>query len=55
MVDHQEQKEEFYPLLEERIASLDSFKQSSVCIRQETYDKALQLSKGIECSEGNYF
>ncbi|XP_046581445.1 KRAB-A domain-containing protein 2-like [Haliotis rubra] len=54
----EEQKAEFYKLLDDHIAQLDKKKQETFCITQETYEKAveaLQLDKGVKCAAGSHF
>ncbi|XP_035699879.1 KRAB-A domain-containing protein 2-like [Branchiostoma floridae] len=58
MAEEEQQKAEFYRLVEEQINSLGQSKRNSYCLTQERYDKAvqaLQLAKGVKCQEGNKF
>ena len=53
-----EQKRQFYSLLEEHISSLGKGKRETFCIDQDKYNKAiaaLQLPKGVKCQEGSHF
>ncbi|KAI8519946.1 KRAB-A domain-containing protein 2 [Branchiostoma belcheri] len=56
--DEQQQKAEFYRLVEEHISSVGQKKKDSLFITQERYDKALQAlqqPKGVKCRDGNKF
>ncbi|CAH1264333.1 KRBA2 [Branchiostoma lanceolatum] len=58
MMAEEQQKAEFYRLVEEQISSLGPRKKDSYYITQERYDKALQalqLDKGVKCQDGNKF
>ncbi|XP_019631564.1 PREDICTED: uncharacterized protein LOC109475397 [Branchiostoma belcheri] len=58
MTDDEQQKAEFYRLIEEQISGLDQKRIASYYITQERYDKvlqALQLDKGVKCQDGSYF
>ncbi|CAH1258983.1 KRBA2 [Branchiostoma lanceolatum] len=56
--DEQQQKVEFYRLIDNKISNLGQSKKESFCITQDKYNKALealQLPKGVKCPEGNKF
>ncbi|XP_019630661.1 PREDICTED: uncharacterized protein LOC109474743 [Branchiostoma belcheri] len=58
MADDEQQKADFYRLVEEQISSLEQKRIASYYITQERYDKvlqALQLDKGVKCQDGSYF
>ncbi|XP_030010460.1 KRAB-A domain-containing protein 2-like [Sphaeramia orbicularis] len=56
--EQEQQKAEFYRLVEEQITSLGQKKKDSYYITQERYDKAvqaLQQAKGVKCQDGATF
>ena len=55
---NEDQSNQFYQLLNQHIATLDSKKREVFCIVQEKYDKimrALTLTKGSQCDYGPKF